>query len=142
MGMPVRELCINSLIAAASAQPLTPEAALRKFYHWYVHALNQNLEPLGKQKAALKKYLTRRLYLELVKRERRGEIDSDYFLDAQDWDHDWENNIAISKPSLHAGRAIALVDLTGREMSIKLRVTLKKEAGGWKIDKVSTGSPS
>lgn len=116
----------------------SPEEALRTFYHWYVHGLNSNLDPLGKQKPLLRKYITRRLYLYLVNLDKRGEMDYDYFLNAQDWDHAWENNIAVSKPSIQAGRATAVVSLTGPEMSVKLRVTLQQEDGGWKIDRVST----
>ena len=132
---------IYSVATTSLPQPSSPEAALRQFYHWYVHMLNQNGDPLGKQKAALKKYITRRLYLELVNREKRGEIDYDYFLNAQDWDHDWENNITVAKPSIRAGKATAVVSLSGRQLSVKLLVTLKEEDGSWKIDNVSTRSP-
>jgi hypothetical protein len=58
-------LVIISLPTAGTSAPaqtsITPEAAARRFYEWYLHALNQNEEPLEKHQAGLSKFVTQRL---------------------------------------------------------------------------------
>ena len=113
-----------------------PEVVVRQFYHWYLHSLNQHVEPLEKQKTVLRKYLTQRFFQELERLLKRGELDYDHFLEAQDWDEAWEKNITVSRARIQGGTAVTSVALTGPQMSKKLQVTLRQEGGLWKIDKV------
>ncbi|MEN3332533.1 MAG: hypothetical protein V7641_1898 [Blastocatellia bacterium] len=119
-----------------AAKVSEPEAVIREFYHWYVHALKQNKEPLTGARTTLRKYVTLRLIREIDRMAKGPDgLDGDYFLDAQDWDKDWEKNIAVSNLVVKNTIATATVALTG-EMNRHLQLTLKQEAGAWKIDRV------
>jgi hypothetical protein len=117
----------------------TPEATVRSFYEWYLHALNQNEEPLEKHQAGLRKFVTRRLVRSLNRALKRPDgIDADFFIDAQDWDKTWEKNIYASKAKVQGARATTTVTLKGESFgNHKLRIRLRKEGGAWKIDSVN-----
>ena len=124
--------------AQAVAQPAkTPEAVIREFYKWYVHALNQDKDPLTGLRPTMRRYVTARL-IAAIDRMAKGPdgLDGDYFIDAQDWDKDWEKNIAVSNIVVKNTLATAKVALSGPQMSRHLQLTLKQEAGAWKIDRV------
>lgn len=131
---------LSSALSFAQAKgpvPGSPEAVIRSFYKWYVHALNQNSDPFTKQRTILRRYVTDRLIQEIDKAIKGPDgLDGDYFIDAQDWDKEWEKNIAVSSVVASKTSASALITLSGATMSRKLRVTLKQERGAWKIDKV------
>ena len=117
----------------------TPEIVIRNFYNWYVHALNLNGDPLTKRRVKLRQFVSARLLRELDNAVMGPDgLDGDYFLDAQDWDKEWEKNIAISQLNNSGGRAEATVLLTGPEMNKKLRVGLVREGRRWKIDNVKS----
>jgi hypothetical protein len=124
---------------AETAPTPSPEVVIKEFYKWYVHALNQDGDPLTKGRATLRKYVTIRFIRE-IDRALKGPdgIDADVFLEAQDWDKDWEKNIAVSKVATRYSTTTAMVSLSGKEMPThKLNLTLKREGGAWKIDKVA-----
>ncbi|HJQ27589.1 MAG TPA: DUF3828 domain-containing protein [Blastocatellia bacterium] len=122
---------------AVAAPAKTPEAVIREFYKWYVHALNQGKDPLTHARPTMRRYVTARL-IAAIDRMAKGPdgLDGDYFIDAQDWDKDWEKNITVSNVVTKQTIATAKVALTGQEMSRHLQLTLKQEAGAWKIDRV------
>ncbi|MFL6274727.1 MAG: DUF3828 domain-containing protein [Blastocatellia bacterium] len=126
-----------SLAQAVAAPERTPDVVIREFYKWYVHALNQEKNPLTGERPMMRKYVTARL-ITAINRMAKGPdgLDGDYFIDAQDWDKDWEKNIAVSNVVVNNAIATAKVGLTGPQMSRHLQLTLKQEAGGWKIDRV------
>jgi hypothetical protein len=135
-------LVANNLpLAETSVQAqtsVTPEATLRHFYEWYLHALNQNQEPLEKHQAELSKFVTQRLMTSLNRARKRPEgIDADFFIDAQDLDETWEKNISTSRARIQGTRATASVTLKGTSFDDKLRVGLRKEGGLWKIDSIN-----
>ena len=123
----------------------TPEATVRAFYAWYLHAVNQNEDPLQKNQAELSKYITRRLMRSLNRALKRDTgINADFFIDAQDSDEGWEKNISVSKARIQGMRATVIVTLKGGTMLAdnktfdkKLKVGLRKEGGVWKIDTVN-----
>lgn len=117
----------------------TPEMSVRRFYEWYLHALNQNEEPLEKHHAELSKFVTRRLMRSLNRALKRPDgIDADFFIDAQDWDKTWEKNIYASKARIQGARATTTVTLKGESFGKhSLRVGLRKEDGVWKIESVN-----
>ena len=133
-------ICVSSALSLAQAKspaPGSPEEVTRSFYKWYVHALNQNSDPFDKKRVVLRRYVTERLIREIDKAIKGPDgLDGDYFIDAQDWDKDWERNIAVSSVVASKTSATALITLSGATMSRKLRVALKQERGAWKIDKV------
>ena len=128
---------VPSFAQAVTATPQTPDAVIREFYKWYVHALNQNKEPLTGQRTVMRKYVTLRLIREIDRMAKGPDgLDGDYFIDAQDWDKDWEKNIAVSNVVVKNTIATATVALTGKEMNRHLQLTLKQEGSMWKIDRV------
>ena len=129
--------CAPSFAQTRGPAPGSPDAVIRSFYKWYVHALNQNSDPFTKQRTVLRRYVTERLIQEIDKVAKGPDgLDGDYFIDAQDWDKDWEKNIAVSSVVASKTSVSAQITLSGATMSRKLRVTLKQERGAWKIDKV------
>jgi hypothetical protein len=122
---------------AAPASAASPEAITRSFYGWYLRALNDGQDPIGK-KAEMGRYVTRRLITQLTKMMNSPDgLDYDYFLSAQDYDASWEKNMSISKPTIR--QAAATVNVTFKwdaSTVIRLRVTLKQESQAWKIDRV------
>ena len=130
-------LAAPSLAQAVAAPAQKPEAMIREFYHWYVHALNQNKDPLTGERVVMRRYITARLIREIDRMAKGPDgLDGDYFIDAQDWDKDWEKNIAESKVVVKNTMATATVALTGEQMHRHLQLTLKQEAGAWKIDRI------
>jgi hypothetical protein len=128
---------VPSFAQAVTTPPQTPDAVIREFYKWYVHALNQNKEPLTGERTVMRKYVTLRLIREIDRMAKGPDgLDGDYFIDAQDWDKDWEKNIAVSNIVVKNTIATATVALTGKEMNRHLQLTLKQEASVWKIDRV------
>jgi Protein of unknown function (DUF3828) len=127
--------------SSALAQPTaTPEGTVQRFYAWYLHALNQNQEPLEKHQTELSKYVTQRLMKSLNRALKRPDgIDADFFIDAQDFDEAWEKNISTSKAAIQGERATVNLTLKGGPAfgNRKLKVGLRKESGVWKIDSVN-----
>jgi len=123
------------------AQPqASPEVTVQRFYSWYLHALNQNQDPLGKHQNELSKFITARLLISLKRALKRPDgIDADFFIDAQDWDESWERNISTSAATTQADRATVNVTLKGGEAfgTKRLKVGLRKESGAWKIDSIN-----
>ena len=125
---------------ALAQAPKTPEETVRRFYQWYVHALNQNVEPLEKHQDEMGKYVTTRLLRSLTRALKRPDgIGADYFLDAQDWDEMWEHNILTSKARILGSRATLNVTFKGSASfgTHKLQVRLRREGGWWKIDSIN-----
>ena len=133
--------CAWSISPASAAGPLDVAAAKEQvagFYKLYLHALNNNGDPLTKDRDALKRYLSAG-FLKKVDRLSKveGGLEADPFICAQDFDKDWEKNIKVQKAEIRGKAATTQVELTGREIARHhLIVKLIREAGGWKIDRV------
>src|SRR5262249_20511047 len=130
-----------AVVSAASAQAITaassPEAVIKQFYGWYVREVLRNKDPMKAERPAMRRYVTLRLLREDDRNAKGpGGLDGDYFLDAQDFDEDWQKNIMVSNLTQKAGIATATVALKGKEMNRSLQVTLRQESGVWRIDKV------
>jgi hypothetical protein len=132
-------LCGSMFSSTARAQSGTPEETIRAFYKWYVQAVMADKDPLTGDRAGLKRYATTRLVGEIDKMRKGPDgLNGDYFLDAQDFDREWAENIKIGKPNVQGGKATVDVELRGRELGKKkLRVTLRQQGAAWKVDKVA-----
>ena len=121
-----------------SSQPAaSPESAVHRFYEWYMQALNQNIYPMDSQKKELGKYVTQRLIREIDKMPKGPDgLDGDYFVYAQEWDKEWEQNITVSPAKMNGTKATTEVTLSGPNLSRKLKVMLRQQRGTWKVDKV------
>jgi uncharacterized protein DUF3828 len=77
------------------------------------------------------RYLTPRFFDEALKAD-----DYDPFLDAQDFDSTWKNNVSASDKVITGSRATVNVTLKGETFKWVLKVLLLKKSGIWKIDGV------
>ena len=114
------------------AQTDSPETVIKTFYNGYVRPASKNADPLGKN-SPLKNYLSAQLTVKKIKGfERQNE--ADYFVQSQEWSDDWENRFSVSKAVIKGATATAVVAFPQGYPRVK--VTLKKEAGAWKIYQV------
>jgi len=132
-------ILIMIIPSSVSAQS-TPGDTVRAFYKWYVHALNRNVsEPLKSDKVTARKYVSASLLRRIEKAIASEDgLDADYFLSAQDFDKNWENNVVVGKVSINGATSTVNTVLPSKTMGDqKLKIRLKKEGGRWKIDKVN-----
>lgn len=120
------------LPAEVRAQSVPPETVIKTFYNGYVRPAAMGKEPLGKN-SALKKYLSAQLTLKKIKVFER-ENQADYFVQSQEWSDEWEDKFTVSKAAINGATATAVV--TFPQNYPRVRVTLKKETGEWKIYQV------
>lgn len=126
----------------AFGQTATPEQTARSFYKWYVHELNANRNPPD-ERAKFGQFVSARLAKWVRKTIASGEYDADYFVAAQDFGHDWGDNVRVSRVAVSGGSATLHVKLVqpktkdtpawDRDLDLKLL----KEGGAWKIDRVT-----
>jgi len=130
------------LAAAISNQPVAattnPEDVVRQFYTWYVGRLAKDDFNALKNRTAALKYLTPQFLRRvpgLIKK-----TDADPLICAQDFDPTWTSNLKIDAPVINANLATTNVELVGEhDMHVKLKISLKKTAAGWRIDNVDCG---
>src|SRR5207237_6968337 len=137
------------MVAKATAQYATesspverpPEVVLKEFYKWYIHSVSHQIDPLKAGKATLRKYVTLRFIRVRERNEKLPEgegFDADYFLQTQEDSSVTDKNISISNVSVKGTAASAVVTFDGGYPRVK--VSLLKEGGVWKIDNVKDGS--
>jgi hypothetical protein len=113
----------------------TPESVIKDFYKWYINAVEGGADPFKKGRATLQKYVTLRLIRQIERAESDGS-DADAFLQTQEWDKAWANTAVVSKLSIKSTTATAIVTFDKETNYPRVLVTLVKEAGVWKIDRV------
>lgn len=123
---------------AASPSPAaqSPDVVVREFYQWYLRALKRNEDPFRQGQATMRRYVSSELMTELQRQRNSPDgMEADYFLQAQDWGEDWETNISVSGTEQQDATASTVVALGPRESVLqqRLRVTLRRQADGWKI---------
>lgn len=118
----------------------TPEQKVKSFYKWYLHELNADGNPVD-QKARMSGFISARLS-KWIYSKAYEEYDADYFLDAQDWEKNWENGISVSKMTIAGNTAKLKVTLsvpkgvTTNFAPEILLIMMVKEGGDRKIDRV------
>jgi len=128
-------------VPAWSQASKSPEQTVKDFYRWYLHELNAEREP-RKERTKVNAVVSARLKRWFSSKAGR-EWDADYFIDAQDFDKDWETNIAVSKAVIRGNNADLRVTLGPKIKAPNaigqhvLKLKMVKEAGGWKIDHVN-----
>ena len=144
--MTCRFLVLLAMLFAGAVHPCngqtaasdSPAGVIREFYKWYVITLKSDKDPFTDGRKEMKRFATSRLIGEIEKARKSGDVGSDPFLDAQDFDADWAKNIKVSNPVTKGDVATANVELKGAEMGTqKLQVTMRQEGGAWKVDKVA-----
>ena len=124
-------------VSDTSAQS-SPEAVIKVFYNGYIRSTGKGVDPFGKR-SALKKHLTARLIKEQVTAHEASQ-DADYFLHSPQYFPEWENNFNISKPEVTGATATTFVTFPYGYSRVK--ITLRKAAGVWKIDRVQDAKQS
>ena len=125
---------------AASTMDRSPEIVLAEFYKWYIHSTGRNVDPIKAGKATLKKYVTLR-FIRVIERNDKlpeGEgFDADYFLQTQE-ETSATARIVVSNVAVKGATATAIV--TFDEGYPRVRVSLVREGGAWKIDNVKNAA--
>jgi len=126
------------VLAAGALAQATPERAAQDFYRWYITELNADRYPIQRQKTAVRPKVSARLGKWLYSKAYE-EYGADYFLDAQDWDPKWAKTATAKKNSQKGNTATVTLDFGPSEFmnGHKVRVTMLKEGGTWKIDRVA-----
>ncbi len=125
-------ICLTAMAAPGVHAQTSPEGVIKSFYNGYIRATAKGVEPLGKR-STLRKYLTANIIKKQVDAYEASQ-DADYFLQSQEYEAKWENAFTISKPVVKGAVATAVVDFPGGYPRVK--VTLRKAEGMWKIDRV------
>src|SRR5450631_3873050 len=110
----------------------SPGAVVKNFYYWYINAIEGGTDPFKKDRATLQKSVT----LRLIKQIERSEADFDTFLQTQEWDKAWAVNSNVSNVRINGATATAIVTFDATTNYPRVSVTLVKDAGVWKIDRV------
>jgi len=134
--------CVLLAGAFCLGQPPAAKSAsenVQKFYTWYLDELSHSREPMTKNPAELKKYVSARMMADI---QRRMDSDdgfaADPFLQAQDFPDDWKGNVAVSAKS-----ATSVTVTLGKKEESRNRLTVDvvMEGGVWKIARVERVRP-
>lgn len=115
-----------------------PEVVVGEFYKWYLEELAANRNPLTDNRKSLSNYVATSLLQQIEhKMNSKDGMESDYFIQAQDYLDDWITSIAVATPTVNGGVAKTKVTLGATDQSrSELDVTLRREKLGWKITQV------
>jgi len=135
--------CVALAGAFCLGQPPAVKSAsedVQKFYTWYLDELSHNREPMTKNPAELKKYVSARMMADIQRRMKSADgLDADPFLQAQDFPDDWKGNVAVGVKS---ATSVSVTLGKKEESRNRLIVGVVVEGGVWKITKVErVGSP-
>jgi hypothetical protein len=123
-------------ICVAAQSNKTPEGRVKNFYSWYLKSINDGQDP-AKKRSVLTSHLSARLGKWFYSKAGQG-LEADYFISSQEWNEAWADNIIILE--LEIGRTKAAVNVTlgspKRDWDMPLKISLIKEGGTWKIDRV------
>jgi hypothetical protein len=148
-------LCTISMLVLASplgaamgqsadvAVEATPDTITQEFYQWYLGLLVDNKDPMHEEAAVFSKYVSGALTREIEKKIHSADgMEADYFMRAQDYLDDWPGNVSVIAPHIKGSTATVVVSLGAATPSrYRLKVTLAREQGAWKIRKVSRLNP-
>ena len=133
--------CLCFLGYSAAAQD-SPEQAAKSFYEWYLKEANASRFPIRDDKPQMRARASVRLTRWLFSKAYE-EYGADYFLDAQDYDENWANNVSARRISLRGPKATVKITMSvpkGTQSGFGTRtltIGLVKEGGAWKIDSVN-----
>ncbi len=122
----------HNLKPSVNSDAKSPGAVIKNFYFWYINAIEAGNDPFKKGGPTLQKYVT----LRLIKQIERSESDADTFLQTQDWEAGWADNANVSNVRVKGATATAIVTFDATTNYPRVSVTLVKQAGVWKIDRV------
>jgi Protein of unknown function (DUF3828) len=128
-----------AIALSVHAQPgeKSPGAVIKNFYEWYMRAIDAGTDPFVKGRKTLLKYVTLRLVKQIERAEANGS-DVDAFLFTQEFDATWGDKATVSYLRINGATGTAIVTFDATTNYPRVRVTLAKEAGVWKIDGVKS----
>ena len=131
-----------AVFGAVHAQSSAPEVATRDFYRWYIGELNSNRDSTYKNKREIRKRVSVRLARWLFS-PAYSDYGADYFLDAQDFDAEWAKTVQVSGGVIKGSTATAVLTFPKSKYFDRkvVSISLVREAGAWKIDKVRGRHP-
>lgn len=114
----------------------TPESRIKSFYIWYLTAINKQQDP-SKNKTVMKSHLSTRFGVWFYSKAGQN-LDYDIFVNGQEWNEAWVNNVIVGKAAIKGSTAVVKVKLgsPADDWNMNLQVSLVKEGGNWKIDRV------
>ncbi|CAN5457221.1 hypothetical protein BH10ACI3_BH10ACI3_28220 [soil metagenome] len=115
----------------------TPEIKVKGFYSWYLKSI---VKDATEKKTFTKSYFSRRFSLWYFSKAGQN-ADYDVFLDGQEWSDAWEDNMNIGTANIKGNKAVLKVILSSpppEDLLKTLRISLVKESGIWKIDRVKS----
>ncbi len=114
----------------------TPESRVKSFYSWYLKSMVKQKDPT-KNKTVMNSYLSTRFSRWYYSKAGQN-VDYDIFVNSQEWNDDWADNIKVGKATIKGNTAVVKVGLSSPpdDFVMKLQISLVKEAGIWKIDRV------
>ncbi len=131
-------IVLGSIGAVSTKAADTPEQTAKNFYDWYLTELNNEKNPPD-QKQTINKSISKRLS-NWIYSPAYQEYGADYFIDAQDWDKNWQATTtkAVVKGNT-ATLKVMLADPKAKKSDFKQTLAIKmvKEGGVWKIDSVN-----
>lgn len=124
-----------SVLVNAQARD-TPESRTREFYSWYLKAMVKGKDPT-KNKKVTSSYLSVRFSRWYYSKPVQN-TDTDVFINSQEWNDAWANNIEVGEAIITGNNAALHISFSSPpdEFVMKLQVSLVKEGGKWKIDRV------
>lgn len=128
-------ILVMGLSVAAQTGEKSPGAVIKNFYQWYIRAIDAGTDPFVKGRKTLLKYVTPRLVKQIERAEANGE-DVDVFTYTQEFDASWADKATVTNVRLKGAMATAIVTFDATTNYPRVSVTLVKESGAWKIDKV------
>ena len=125
---------------------VTPEAAVRLFYPWYIGEMMMGRVPLTEER--MQHYVAKDTLRDITIAMSFSNAGSkgaakDYFLQAKDYYDDWADHIAVSEVTIDGDTASTLVALGDPAQGTqRLALKLVREEGGWKISRVNEAAAS
>lgn len=110
---------------------------VQSFYGWYMARMVADDPPILSDKGELKRYVSTARLRKLYRQFNSADgMESDYFMQSQDYLDSWTRKIIVVPVSESAKRAELQVQLGEGDELRRLEVWAIQEAGRWKIDAV------
>lgn len=109
-----------------------PVSIARAFYEFYLDGSPK----MEGNEVIFMRFLTPRFYDKAEKEQTY-----DPFLDTQEGDPTWKDNISVSDPVIKGNKATLFVVLNGKTNKWRAKLTLLKKNGTWKIDVIDMAVP-
>lgn len=114
----------------------SPEARVESFYRWYLREM-AGQHGSANNKTVTKSYVSIRFSRWYYSKAGQN-LDYNVFLSGQEWNEAWADSVNVGKATIKGNSATVKLTLGGTpdDWIKRLNISLVKEAGKWKIDRV------